>query len=45
MKQNRSRCQLLGEINEVSFAVNDLHLYLDTHPCDEKALTLSLIHI
>lgn len=39
MKQNRSRCQLLGEINEVSFAVNDLHLYLDTHPCDEKALT------
>ena len=32
MKQNRSRCQLLGEINEVSFAVNDLHLYLDTHP-------------
>ena len=30
MKQNRSRCQLLGEINEVSFAVNDLHLYLDT---------------
>ena len=40
MKQNRSRCQLLGEINEVSFAVNDLHLYLDTHPCDERALML-----
>ncbi|MCI7812717.1 MAG: spore coat protein CotJB [Robinsoniella sp.] len=25
-------------INEVSFAVNDLLLYLDTHPDDEKAM-------
>lgn len=38
MKQNGSRCQMLNEINEISFAVNDLHLYLDTHPCDEEAL-------
>jgi spore coat protein JB len=30
--------QLLQLINEVSFAVNDIILYLDTHPCDEKAL-------
>ena len=32
--QEQLRCQ----INQVSFAVNDIHLYLDTHPCDEKAL-------
>lgn len=25
-------------INEVSFAVNDIALYLDTHPDDENAL-------
>lgn len=35
---NNSREQLLRSINEVSFAVNDIHLYLDTHPCDEKAM-------
>ena len=38
MKQNCSRQQLMARINEVSFAVNDMNLYLDTHPCDEKAL-------
>lgn len=31
--------QLLNRIDQVSFAVNDMTLYLDTHPCDEKALT------
>ena len=31
-------CCLLQQINEVSFAVNDMILYLDTHPEDEKAL-------
>lgn len=30
--------ELLKKINEVSFAVDDISLYLDTHPCDEKAL-------
>ena len=34
------RCQMLQEINEISFAVNDLTLYLDTHPLDQEALTL-----
>lgn len=34
------RCQMLQEINEVSFAVNDLTLYLDTHPLDQEALTV-----
>lgn len=35
-----SRTQLLQKINEVSFAVNDLLLYLDTHPCCEKGMEL-----
>lgn len=38
MNQNCScsREQLLQQINEVSFAVNDIHLFLDTHPnCQE----------
>ena len=34
------RRQMLKEIDEVSFAVNDLTLYLDTHPLDTEALTL-----
>lgn len=33
-----SRAHMLCQINEVSFAVYDLLLFLDTHPCDEKAL-------
>lgn len=36
--KNHSREQLLNTINEVSFAVDDMKLYLDTHPEDEKAL-------
>lgn len=32
------RMQLLKEITEVSFTVNDLTLYLDTHPLDTNAL-------
>ena len=28
------RCTLLQQINEISFVVNDLNLYLDTHPTD-----------
>ena len=34
---SKRRC-LLQQINEVSFAVNDILLYLDTHPDDEKVL-------
>ena len=33
-----SRQQLLNRINEVSFAVNDMQLYLDTHPDSRRAL-------
>jgi spore coat protein JB len=29
---------LLSQITEISFTVNDLNLYLDTHPLDENAL-------
>ena len=32
------RRELLRELNEVSFAANEAHLYLDTHPCDEEAM-------
>lgn len=35
-----TREQLLLTIDEVSFAVNDLTLFLDTHATDQKALTL-----
>ncbi len=39
MLDNRmSQKELLNKINEVSFAVNDMTLYLDTHPHDQKAL-------
>ena len=39
MKTDCSQKQLLNRIDQVSFAVNDMTLHLDTHPCDEKALT------
>lgn len=40
MKNNRTctREELLNTINEVSFAVNDITLYLDTHPEDQEAM-------
>mgnify|MGYP000526685657 CR=1 FL=1 len=34
-----SRSALLHEIDKVSFAVNDLTLYLDTHPDCQEGLT------
>lgn len=37
---SRSRSDLLNRINEVSFAVVELNLYLDTHPDDRNALSL-----
>ena len=38
MKNCPSRADLLQQINKVSFAVDDVKLYLDTHPCDEEAI-------
>lgn len=31
---------LLMEIREIKFSINDLALYLDTHPCDRRALAI-----
>lgn len=47
MYQNsfNQRQQLLNRITEVSFAVDDILLYLDTHPHDEKALAFANTHI
>ncbi len=33
-----NRKDLFNHINEVSFAVDDIKLYLDTHPYDEEAM-------
>ena len=38
--ENISREELMKKIMAYKFAVNDMSLYLDTHPCDEKALKL-----
>ncbi len=34
------RHTMLQNISEISFCVNDLNLYLDTHPTDGQALDL-----
>ena len=41
----KSREMLMKTINEVSFAVNDIQLYLDTHQEDEKALAFYRDHV
>lgn len=38
MNRQMNRNNLLNHINQVSFAVDDVKLYLDTHPCDQEAL-------
>lgn len=35
-----NRCKLMREMSSAQFAAWDLHLYLDTHKCDEKALEM-----
>lgn len=45
MSQCHEQAALLQFINEVSFAVNDMNLYLDTHPEDQKALAFMEEHI
>lgn len=32
--------QMINEIMQVRFYLNELALYLDTHPCDKKAIAL-----
>ena len=42
---NQTCQQLWQTINEAGFAMDDINLYLDTHPCDQEALKLlSLCH-
>ena len=33
-----NREELMKEIMAYKFAINDMSLFLDTHPCDERAL-------
>ena len=35
---NTNREQLMEMINQASFAMDDVLLFLDTHPCDQAAL-------
>ena len=35
---NKEQHQLLKYISQVSFALTDTTLFLDTHPCDQDAL-------
>ena len=35
---NQTCQQLWQTINEAGFAMDDINLYLDTHPCDQEAL-------
>ena len=37
---NMTQEQLMNQLQSYAFAINDLILYLDTHPNDEKALSL-----
>lgn len=38
MSERPCKKDLLNKINVASFAVDDVKLFLDTHPCDEDAL-------
>ena len=38
--QNMGKKELLNQIMALNFAVNDLVLYLDTHPTDSKAICM-----
>jgi len=42
--RRESREELMRCIQEHKFAVVELSLYLDTHPCDEKALKMQNEH-
>lgn len=39
MEQKPCRADLMNHIYAVSFAVDDVKLFLDTHPCDQEALS------
>ena len=35
---NRDRDKMLKELMQLDFRIYDLQLYLDTHPCDKRAI-------
>ena len=37
---NKSKEEMLNEIMALNFAINDLTLYLDTHPTDKEAINM-----
>lgn len=37
---NLSKCDLMKKVQSLAFTINDLALYIDTHPNDEKAVEL-----
>ena len=37
---NLNKQEMLMQIRELKFSVNDIALYLDTHPCDRRAIAL-----
>jgi len=39
-EQKPCRTELLNHINEVSFVLDDIRLFLNTHPCNQEALAL-----
>ena len=38
MRNRSNQCQLRQFIDEISFAMDDIVLFLDTHPCCQEAL-------
>jgi len=36
--KDMTKCELLKKISEYQFVAVELHLYLDTHPCDQEAM-------
>lgn len=40
MEIGRERLEMLKEIMAIDFSLIELNLYLDTHPMDQRALTL-----
>lgn len=38
LNEHVSKGQLMSQINQLSFAVNEMTLYLDSHPEDEQAM-------
>ena len=40
MTDNINRTRMLKQIKEIDFVLEDLNLFLDTHPCHKQALEM-----